>query len=94
VGGVDRSGAVDLAAGANHFTTTIKPMDIRIGGVWNAGDAWAGWNGPSNKTLFKGGVAHEQRRFSLNGGKRNGPAVQFEMVATFEDTDTAGVRLN
>jgi uncharacterized protein YndB with AHSA1/START domain len=75
---------------------TLRPRSSRWtcgSAVLDAGGACAGWNGPSNKSMFsKEVVPHEQLRYSLNGGKRGGPAVQFEMVATFEDT--AGVRLN
>ena len=38
-----------------------------------------------NKSMFTEVVPHERLRYRLSGGKRGGPAAQFEMTATFED---------
>jgi uncharacterized protein YndB with AHSA1/START domain len=38
-----------------------------------------------NKSIFTEVVPYERLRYRLSGGKRGGPAAQFEMTATFED---------
>lgn len=79
---------VALWWGPRGFTTTIEEMDVRPGGVWK--QVMHGPDGMDypNKSIFTDVVPYERLGYRLSGGKRGGPAVQFEMTATFEDEGT------
>ena len=76
---------VALWWGPRGFTTTVQEMDVRPGGVWKL--VMHGPDGADypNKSIFTDVVPYERLRFRLTGGKRGGPAAQFEMTTTFED---------
>jgi uncharacterized protein YndB with AHSA1/START domain len=76
---------VALWWGPKGFTTTIEEMDVRPGGVWK--QVMHGPDGTDypNKSVFTDVIPYERLRYKLSGGKRGGPAVQFEMTATFQD---------
>ncbi len=71
--------------GPKGFTTTIEQMDVRAGGVWKLVMHGPDGTDYPNKSLFTEVVRLERLRYKLSGGKRGGPAAQFEMTATFED---------
>ena len=71
--------------GPRGFTTTIEEMDVRPGGVWKLVMHGPDGTDYPNKSLFTEVVPYERLRYRLSGGKRGGPAAQFEMTATFED---------
>ena len=73
--------------GPRCFTTTIDEMDLRPGGVWKLVMHGPDGTDYPNKSIFTEVVLFERLRFRLSGGKRGGPAVRFEMTATFEDDD-------
>jgi uncharacterized protein YndB with AHSA1/START domain len=74
---------VSLWWGPKGFTTTIEEMDVRAGGVWKLVMHGPDGTDYPNKSMFTEVVLHKRLRFRLSGGKRGGPAVQFEMTATF-----------
>ena len=71
--------------GPKGFTTTIEQMDVRAGGVWKLVMHGPDGTDYPNKSVFTEVVGLERLRYKLSGGKRGGPAAQFEMTATFED---------
>ena len=71
--------------GPRGFTTTIDEMDLRPGGVWKLVMHGPDGTDYPNKSVFTEVVPLERLRYKLSGGKRGGPAAQFEMTATFED---------
>ncbi len=71
--------------GPKGFTTTIEQMDVRAGGVWKLVMHGPDGTDYPNKSVFTEVVPLERLRYKLSGGKRGGPAAQFEMTATFED---------
>ena len=71
--------------GPKGFTTTIDEMDVRVGGVWKLVMHGPDGTDYPNKSIFTEVVPNERLRYRLSGGKRGGPAAQFEMTATFED---------
>ena len=71
--------------GPKGFTTTIDEMDVRAGGVWKLVMHGPDGTDYPNKSLFTEVVPLERLRYRLSGGKRGGPAAQFEMTAMFED---------
>ena len=70
--------------GPNGFTTTIEKMDVRPGGVWK--QVMHGPDGTDypNKSVFTKVVKPERIVYSHGGGKKGGPAAQFEATWTFE----------
>jgi uncharacterized protein YndB with AHSA1/START domain len=60
-------------------------MDVRAGGVWKLVMHGPDGTDYPNKSIFTEVVPYERLRYRLSGGKRGGPAAQFEMTATFED---------
>ena len=76
---------VGLWWGPKGFTTTIEEMDVRVGGVWR--QVMHGPDGTDypNKSIFTDVVPYERLGYKLSGGKKGGPAAQFEAKATFED---------
>jgi uncharacterized protein YndB with AHSA1/START domain len=71
--------------GPKGFTTTVQEMDLRVGGVWKLVMHGPDGTDYPNKSIFTEVVPYERLKHRLSGGKRGGPAVQFEMTATFED---------
>jgi uncharacterized protein YndB with AHSA1/START domain len=71
--------------GPKGFTTTIEQMEVRAGGVWKLVMHGPDGTDYPNKSVFTEVVPLERLRYRLSGGKRGGPAAQFEMTATFED---------
>jgi uncharacterized protein YndB with AHSA1/START domain len=71
--------------GPRGFTTTIDEMDLRPGGVWKLVMHGPDGTDYPNRSMFTEVVPYERLRYRLSGGKRGGPAAQFEMTATFED---------
>lgn len=76
---------VGLWWGPRGFSTTVQEMDVRPGGLWKL--VMHGPDGMDypNKSIFTDVVPYERLCCKLSGGKRGGPAAQFEMTATFED---------
>lgn len=70
--------------GPKGFTTTIKKMDVRPGGVWK--HVMHGPDGTDypNSSVFKEVVKPERIVYSHGGGKEDGPGVHFEATWTFE----------
>lgn len=70
--------------GPTGFTTTIEKMDVRPGGVWI--HVMRGPDGTDypNKSVFTEVVRPERIVFSHGGGKKGGPAAQFQATWTFE----------
>jgi uncharacterized protein YndB with AHSA1/START domain len=73
--------------GPNGFTTTIKIMDVRPGGVWEyVMHGPDGTNYP-NKSVFKEVVKPERIIYSHGGGREGGPGANFEATWTFDSLD-------
>lgn len=70
--------------GPKGFTTTIEKMDVRPGGVWK--HVMHGPDGTDypNKSVFIEIVKPERIVYSHGGGKKGGPAAQFQATWTFE----------
>jgi uncharacterized protein YndB with AHSA1/START domain len=70
--------------GPNGFTTTIEKMDVRPDGVWK--HVMHGPDGTDypNISVFKEVVKPERIVYSHGGGKKGGPAAQFQATWTFE----------
>jgi uncharacterized protein YndB with AHSA1/START domain len=70
--------------GPNGFTTTIKKMDVRPGGVWkHVMHGPDGTNYP-NASVFKEVVKPERIVYAHGGGKEGGPGASFQATWTFE----------
>ncbi len=70
--------------GPKGFTTSIEKMDVRPGGVWK--HVMHGPDGTDypNKSVFTEVVKPERIVYSHGGGKKGGPAAQFQATWTFE----------
>ncbi|HYC72899.1 MAG TPA: SRPBCC family protein [Opitutaceae bacterium] len=79
--------------GPRGFTTTIKQMDFRVGGVWQ--HVMRGPDGRSypNKSIFREIVPLERITFSHGGGREEGPGATFTATWTFEDVGGGRTRL-
>ncbi len=79
--------------GPRGFSTTIKKMDFRVGGVWE--HVMHGPNGANypNKSTFKEIVPLERITFSHGGGREEGPGATFVATWTFETVDGNKTRL-
>lgn len=80
--------------GPNGFTTTIRKMDVRPGGVWQHT-----MHGPDaadypNSSVFKEVVAPERIVYAHGGARENGPAANFFATWTFEDLGNKQTRLS
>jgi uncharacterized protein YndB with AHSA1/START domain len=66
------------------FTTTVEEMDVRPGGVWK--HIMHGPDGTDypGKSVFTEVVIPERLSFTHSGGKKGGPAAQFDSTWTFE----------
>ena len=71
--------------GPRGFSTTVLEMDVRTGGGWRMVMHGPDGTDYPNKSVFTDVVPYERLCYRLSGGKRGGPAAQFEMTATFED---------
>lgn len=70
--------------GPRGFTTTIKKMDFRVGGVWeHVMHGPDGTNYP-NKSTFREIVPLERITYSHGGGREEGPGATFVASWTFE----------
>lgn len=80
--------------GPRGFTTTIKKMDFRVGGVWeHTMHGPDGANYP-NKSTFKEIVPLERITFSHGGGGEEGPGATFVATWTFETVEGSKTRLS
>ena len=79
--------------GPDGFTTTIKQMDFRVGGVWK--HVMHGPDGTDypNSNVFREIVAPERVVYSHGGAKKGGPAARFVATWTFEAMDAKTTRL-
>ena len=70
--------------GPNGFTTTIKQMDFRVGGVWE--HVMHGPDGTDypNGSVFREIVEPERIVFSHGGAREDGPGAHFVATWTFE----------
>jgi uncharacterized protein YndB with AHSA1/START domain len=73
--------------GPNGFTTTIKKMDFRVGGVWK--HVMHGPDGIDypNSSVFKEIVKPERIVFAHGGRREGGPGAHFVATWTFEALD-------
>jgi uncharacterized protein YndB with AHSA1/START domain len=71
--------------GPRGFSTTVQEMDVKAGGVWRLVIHGPDGTDYPNKSIFTEVVPYERLAYKLSGGKRGGPAAQFEMTATFAD---------
>jgi uncharacterized protein YndB with AHSA1/START domain len=69
------------------FSTTIKQMDVRPGGVWE--HVMHGPDGTDypNRSVFKEVVEPHRLAYSCSGSKVGGPGVEFESTWTFEPVE-------
>ena len=79
--------------GPRGFSTTIKKMDFRIGGVWE--HVMRGPDGTNypNKSTFKDIVPLERIVYSHGGGREDGPGATFTATWSFEDAGTGQTKL-
>lgn len=70
--------------GPRGFSTIIEKMDVRPGGVWK--HVMHGPDGTDypNESVFTEVEKPERIAYSHGGGKKGGPAAQFEATWTFE----------
>jgi uncharacterized protein YndB with AHSA1/START domain len=83
---------VGLWWGPKGFTTTIEEMDVRVGGVWR--QVMHGPDGTDypNESIFTKVVPYERLVYRLTGGRKGGPPVQIDKIATFEE-EAGGTRV-
>jgi uncharacterized protein YndB with AHSA1/START domain len=69
--------------GPRGFSTTIKQMDFRVGGVWE--HTMRGPDGANypNKSIFREIVPQERIVYSHGGGREDGPGASFTATWTF-----------
>ena len=79
--------------GPNGFSTTIKQMDFRVGGLWK--HVMHGPDGTDypNSSVFREIVAPERVVYSHGGGKKGGPGAHFVATWTFDAIDAQTTRL-
>jgi uncharacterized protein YndB with AHSA1/START domain len=79
--------------GPRGFSTTIRKMDFRVGGVWE--HVMRGPDGANypNKSTFKEIVPLERITYSHGGGREQGPGASFTATWTFETVDGGKTRL-
>lgn len=70
--------------GPRGFSTTIKTMDVRVGGVWEHTMHGPDGTDYPNYKVFKEIVKPERLVFSHGGAKEGGPKVDAEATWTFE----------
>lgn len=69
--------------GPNGFTTTIKQMDFRVGGVWKLTMHGPDGRDYPNSSVFREIVKPERIVFSHGGGTKDGPGTHFLSTWTF-----------
>jgi len=79
--------------GPRGFSTTIKKMDFRVGGVWE--HIMRGPDGVNypNKSTFKEIVPLERIVYAHGGGREHGPGASFTATWTFEAMADGKTRL-
>jgi uncharacterized protein YndB with AHSA1/START domain len=79
--------------GPRGFSTTIKKMDFRVGGVWE--HVMRGPDGVNypNKSTFKEIVPLERIVYAHGGGREDGPGASFTATWTFETGESGKTRL-
>ena len=79
--------------GPRGFSTTIRKMDVRPGGVWE--QTLHGPDGASypNKSVFKEVVRPERIVYAHDGCREHGPGASFTATWTFEAIETDKTRL-
>jgi len=79
--------------GPRGFSTTIKQMDFRVGGVWE--HVMRGPDGANypNKSTFTEIVPLERIVYLHGGGRENGPGASFTATWTFEEVAGGQTRL-
>lgn len=79
--------------GPRGFSTTIKKMDFRVGGVWE--HVMRGPDGVNypNKSMFKEIVLLERITYTHGGGREEGPGASFIATWTFETVAPGKTRL-
>jgi uncharacterized protein YndB with AHSA1/START domain len=70
--------------GPNGFTTTIKKMDFRVGGVWKLTMHGPDGTDYPNSSIFREIVVPERIVFTHGGGSKDGPNSKFLSTWTFE----------
>ncbi len=70
--------------GPRGFTTTIHEMDVRPGGVWRHTMHGPDGTDYPNSSVFEKVEKPERIVYSHGGGKKGGPAAQFQATWTFE----------
>jgi uncharacterized protein YndB with AHSA1/START domain len=78
---------VGLWWGPKGFTTTIEVMDVRAGGVWRFLMHGPDGTDYPNESIFTDVVPYERLGYKLTGGKKGGPVVCMDKIATFEEED-------
>ena len=75
------------------FSTTIKKMDFRVGGVWE--HFMRGPDGAKypNKSTFKEIVPSERIVYAHGGGREDGPGASFQATWTFETVEGTKTKL-
>lgn len=79
--------------GPKGFSTNIKRMELKVGGVWE--HTMRGPDGTEypNKSIFREIVNYEKIVYSLGGGRRDGRGASFIATWTFEDEGKTKTRL-
>jgi uncharacterized protein YndB with AHSA1/START domain len=70
--------------GPDGFTTTIKKMDFRVGGVWKHVMHGPDGTGYPNSSVFREIVKPERIVFAHGGRREGGPGAHFLSTWTFE----------
>lgn len=70
--------------GPRGFTMTIHEMDVRPGGVWRHTMHGPDGTDYPNKSVFVEVAVPERIVYSHSGGKKGGPAAQFQATWSFE----------
>lgn len=70
--------------GPRGFTTTIQEMDVRPGGVWRLVMHGPDGTDYPNRTVFTEVVPPRRLAYTNAGGRKGGPAAQFQATATFD----------
>jgi len=79
--------------GPRGFSTTIKQMDVRPGGVWEHTMRGPDGTNYPNKSVFKEVVKPERIVYSHGGGREGGPGASFTATWTFEAIEASKTRL-
>jgi uncharacterized protein YndB with AHSA1/START domain len=78
---------VGLWWGPKGFTTTIEVMDVRVGGVWRLVMHGPDGTDYPNESVFTDVVPYERIAYKLTGGRKDGPVVQMDKIATFAEAE-------